>query len=86
MALFADLGAADEVTKRGSELLSHVINSLQGRGMALIEADTDGVYFAVPSTWDKESALKKAHLHSRPMTIQQDIGSCLFRSTNIELP
>jgi DNA polymerase, archaea type len=54
MALFADMRAADEVTRRGRELLSHVINSLQGRGMALIEADTDGVYFAVPSTWDEE--------------------------------
>jgi DNA polymerase, archaea type len=54
MALFADMRAADEVTKRGRELLSQVINALQGRGMALIEADTDGVYFAVPSTWDEE--------------------------------
>ncbi len=54
MALFADMNAADEVTKRGRELLSQVINSLQSRGMALIEADTDGVYFAVPSLWDEE--------------------------------
>src|SRR6266702_8993544 len=54
MALFADMRAADEVTKRGRELLSQVINALQGRGMALIEADTDGVYFAVPSTWDEK--------------------------------
>jgi DNA polymerase I len=54
MALFADMNAADEVTKRGRELLSKVVNSLQNRGMALIEADTDGVYFAVPSTWDEE--------------------------------
>lgn len=54
MALFADMRAADEVTKRGRELLSQVINALQSRGMALIEADTDGVYFAVPKTWDEE--------------------------------
>ncbi len=54
MALFADMSAADEVTKRGRELLSQVINSLQSRGLALIEADTDGVYFAVPSLWDEE--------------------------------
>jgi DNA polymerase I len=54
MALFAGMHAADEVTKRGRDLLSQVINSLPGRGMALIEADTDGVYFAVPSTWDEE--------------------------------
>ncbi len=54
MALFADMKAADEVTKRGRELLSQVLNSLQDRGMALIEADTDGVYFAVPTTWNEE--------------------------------
>ncbi len=48
MALFADMRAADEVTRRGRDLLSQVINSLQSSGMALIEADTDGMYFAVP--------------------------------------
>jgi DNA polymerase elongation subunit (family B) len=54
MALFADMRAADEVTKRGRELLSQVIDALRDRGLALIEADTDGVYFAVPSNWDEE--------------------------------
>src|SRR5215469_16632750 len=54
MALFADMHAADEVTRRGRQVLSQVINTLQDRGMALIEADTDGVYFAVPSTWNEE--------------------------------
>ncbi|HXX78114.1 MAG TPA: DNA polymerase domain-containing protein, partial [Ktedonobacteraceae bacterium] len=54
MALFADMKAADQVTKRGRELLTQVLNSLQDRGMALIEADTDGVYFAVPATWNEE--------------------------------
>ncbi|HYX48969.1 MAG TPA: DNA polymerase, partial [Ktedonobacteraceae bacterium] len=46
--------AADEVTKRGRELLSQVIETLKHRGMALIEADTDGVYFAVPINWNEE--------------------------------
>jgi DNA polymerase, archaea type len=54
MALFADMRAADEVTKRGRELLSQVIDALRDKGLALIEADTDGVYFAVPSNWDEE--------------------------------
>ena len=58
MALFADMNAADEVTKRGRDLLSKVINALQTRGTALIEADTDGVYFAVPNTWDEEQERK----------------------------
>jgi DNA polymerase, archaea type len=54
MALFADIRAADEVTKRGREVLAQVLDSLRERGMALIEADTDGVYFAVPPTWTEE--------------------------------
>ncbi len=54
MALFADIRAADEVTKRGREVLSQVLDALRERGMALIEADTDGVYFAVPVDWSEE--------------------------------
>jgi DNA polymerase elongation subunit (family B) len=51
MALFADRAAADEVTRRGRELLGHVVEQLRARGVALIEADTDGVFFAVPAAW-----------------------------------
>ena len=54
MALFADSRAADEVTRRGRELLSQVVEALRERGMALIEADTDGVYFSVPVGWSEE--------------------------------
>lgn len=54
MALFADMRAADEVTRRGREVLTQVLDGLRQAGMALIEADTDGVYFAVPSTWTEE--------------------------------
>jgi DNA polymerase elongation subunit (family B) len=59
MALFADSKAADEVTRRGREILDQVVTALRQRGMALIEADTDGVYFAVPGEWDeaREQAL-----------------------------
>ncbi|HYT34964.1 MAG TPA: DNA polymerase domain-containing protein, partial [Ktedonobacteraceae bacterium] len=48
MALFADARAAGEVTQRGREVLAQVVDALRQRGMALIEGDTDGVYFAVP--------------------------------------
>ena len=54
MALFADMQAADEVTRRGREVLAQVLDALRARGMALIEADTDGVYFAVPPSWSEE--------------------------------
>ncbi len=51
MALFADSRAADEVTRRGRAILTQVLEALRIRGMALIEADTDGVYFSVPTGW-----------------------------------
>jgi len=54
MALFADNRAAGEVTRRGREILNQVVEALRERGMALIEADTDGVYFAVPAHWSEE--------------------------------
>lgn len=51
MALFADPIAANEVTRRGRALLDQLLDALRERGMALIEADTDGVHFAVPADW-----------------------------------
>jgi DNA polymerase I len=54
MALFADGLAAGEVTRRGREVLTQVLEALRQRGMALVEADTDGVYFAVPTNWSEE--------------------------------
>jgi len=49
MAMFADMRAADEVTRRGREVLAQVMDGLRAHGVALLEADTDGVYFAVPA-------------------------------------
>ncbi|HWE60330.1 MAG TPA: DNA polymerase domain-containing protein [Chloroflexota bacterium] len=51
MAQFADRAAADEVTRRGREILGQVVERLRERGTALLEADTDGVFFAVPDGW-----------------------------------
>ena len=53
MALFADLDAANEVTRRGRALLTEIIEALRERGMVPIEADTDGVYFATPQEWSE---------------------------------
>jgi len=45
---FADVHAANEVTRRGRETLEMMCKELAARGVTLLEADTDGVYFAVP--------------------------------------
>ena len=48
---FADVHAANDVTRRGRETLDMMCRELAARGVALLEADTDGVYFAVPEHW-----------------------------------
>ena len=58
MTLFGDRDAADRVTKRGREVLAQVTSELQRRGVTLIEADTDGVYFSVPAGWTTENELR----------------------------
>ncbi|HET7231632.1 MAG TPA: DNA polymerase domain-containing protein [Longimicrobium sp.] len=51
---FADVHAANEVTRRGRETLALMCRELAARGVTLLEADTDGVYFAVPEGWTEE--------------------------------
>jgi len=48
---FADVHAANEVTRRGRETLELMCRELGVRGLTLLEADTDGVYFAAPEAW-----------------------------------
>jgi DNA polymerase elongation subunit (family B) len=54
MALFADRAAADEVTRRGREILGQVADQLREQGLVLLEADTDGVFAAAPGHWTAE--------------------------------
>src|SRR5205823_5895557 len=51
---FADVHAANEVTRRGREVLELMCTELSARGVTLLEADTDGVYFAVPDSWSED--------------------------------
>ena len=50
---FADVHAANEVTRHGRETLALMCRELAARGVTLLEADTDGVYFAVPEGWSE---------------------------------
>src|SRR5256886_4272503 len=54
MAFSPDTPAAGEGTRRGRKIPAQVLASLREGGMALVEADTDGVYFAVPADWTEE--------------------------------
>lgn len=48
---FNDVHAANAVTRRGRETLRQMCRALAERGVTLLEADTDGIYFAVPPEW-----------------------------------
>jgi DNA polymerase elongation subunit (family B) len=50
---FADVRAANEVTRQGRAVLALLCRELARRGATLLEGDTDGVYFAVPPGWDE---------------------------------
>ncbi|AKT42458.1 DNA polymerase domain-containing protein [Chondromyces crocatus] len=50
---FADVHAANEVTRHGREVLGLLCRELAARGVTLLEADTDGVYFSVPPAWEE---------------------------------
>ena len=50
---FADVDAANEVTRYGRETLALICRELDARGVTLLEGDTDGVYFAVPADWSE---------------------------------
>jgi DNA polymerase I len=54
----ADIGAANEVTRRGRDLLALICRELAQRGATLLEADTDGVYFSAPETWTEQDERK----------------------------
>jgi DNA polymerase elongation subunit (family B) len=69
---FADVHAANEVTRRGREMLSLICRELHKRGVSLLEADTDGVYFSVPESFSLDDerrviaevdALLPEHVH-----------------------
>ena len=51
---FADVHAANEVTRRGRAMLNLMCRGLDGRGVTLLEADTDSVYFSVPNSWTEK--------------------------------
>ena len=51
---FSDVHAANDVTRRGRQVLSLLCRELAARGTTLLEADTDGVYFAVPQSWQED--------------------------------
>jgi DNA polymerase elongation subunit (family B) len=71
---FADVHAANEVTRRGREILTAICDELARRGVTLLEADTDGVYFAVPEHHDEADERR----------IVAEVAACLPSGVQLE--
>ncbi len=71
---FADVHAANEVTRRGREVLATICHELAARGVTLLEADTDGVYFSVPANFEEADERR----------VVREVGSCLPPGIQLE--
>ncbi|MCW5802325.1 MAG: DNA polymerase II, partial [Deltaproteobacteria bacterium] len=71
---FADVAAANDITRRGRELLDRLCGELAARGVTLLEADTDGVYFAVPPSWTEADERR----------VVAEVGALLPRRVQLE--
>lgn len=72
---FSDVDAANEVTRRGREVLALLCREIAARGGVLVEADTDGVYFAVPerTTEDDERRIVREVAALLPERVQLEL-------------
>jgi DNA polymerase, archaea type len=53
---FNDFGAANDVTRRGRDLIQRAVAELEAGGAQVIEVDTDGIYFVPPAAADERGA------------------------------
>ena len=51
---FNDFALAEKVTARGRQLLTALVTELETLGAAVIEMDTDGIYFQLPEAHEKD--------------------------------
>jgi DNA polymerase elongation subunit (family B) len=54
---FSDPLAASEVTRRGREIIHHMVDWLRSRGAIPVEIDTDGIYFVPPQALKGEDSV-----------------------------
>lgn len=71
-AIFGDSSLADEVTRRGRELLQKLMDAFALEGCKILEADTDGIYLSSAKYFDNPEALLEKVLHALPDGIDLD--------------
>jgi DNA polymerase, archaea type len=72
-ARFADSELAAEVTRRGRELLQGLIAWFEGRGLRVLEADTDGLYVEAPDFYDAPETLLEEAQAALPEGIELEL-------------
>lgn len=71
-AIFADTQLAEEVTRRGRELLKRLMEAFGQAGCKILEADTDGLYVCAPKYFDA------------PEKLLEKVGSVLPEGVDLE--
>ena len=59
---YSDPSSAQEITRRGRETVKSLCSELERRGFAVIEVDTDGVYFTAPDLTADDVRVKELQL------------------------
>ena len=72
---FNDFDAAEKVTSRGREILTMMLDSLEGFGANVIEMDTDGIYFQPPENITDTAAMEKDIQAALPDGIEVELDS-----------
>jgi DNA polymerase elongation subunit (family B) len=76
-AHWADTQVANEVTRRGREIIQKMLQWLETQGAQPVEVDTDGVYFVPPAGIDGEGGAEKlidALSHELPRGIDVELA------------
>ncbi len=72
---FNDFDAAEQVTARGREILTMMLDFLENRGANVIEMDTDGIYFQPPSDAPVPYAMEQEIQSALPQGIEVELDS-----------
>jgi DNA polymerase, archaea type len=72
---FNDFNAAEQVTARGREILTMMLDFLEKRGANVIEMDTDGIYFQPPADAPATEGLEREIQTALPQGIEVELDS-----------
>lgn len=86
MGNFADFGAAAQVTQKGRELLTQMIEWLQNESCRVLEVDTDGIYFVLGrEPGDERLEYSLAEHQERARQLIDRLNGVLPQGINVEL-